>query len=481
MFYTCVGGNYIVGGSIAEVLKQLPTIPRYNDAYIKQTLVKGLWSYPIGLFDTMFEGIYRVPLGYQMPQNGMVHPVRQWSFDSFTNQHPLSFDEAVAGFNLNFQQSISKCVSSQKLAIEVSGGLDSAAVAAFARFCYPNLNITAFSNGVPKYAPDKIKILSKEEKKEYNGYAHDDSTWSKLVSEHLDLEYHQINNGYHFHDILEQYTEILGSFTEVLFPILNHRCYEIAKSLGVKTLLSGYGGDEVVSQHAGLYLTELRAQKNYSKYLFEKIMSKNSKICLTILNVLKQKKSIWIPNTEHLDYLHIGNVLQDETIIRPKTIKEAESFFIEGPLSIHWQRRIETSTIIAKHYDIDMQFPLANPELMGFFHQLPSSYKFHNGKGRYLFRKSLEGLLPKSVIWRSDSKKGATAPAALVDLVVALPELFLSRITKDHSGTIANYVNIPKLVKRVESAPIFESNLLRLCVIVLMFAHLEKWINNIND
>lgn len=457
-------------------MQQLPTRPSFNHHYLRDTLFNGLWSFPTGLFDTIFAEIYRIPLGYGLCiKNGAAYPVKQQSIRDPIDVATPSFDDALYHFKNKLFMAVSTSLTSDNIGVELSGGLDSSAVAALARICRNDIEINAFHNGVPAIINTRLrKKLSQAEYNRYTDGLFDESKWSKKTSQYLNLRHHSITSGYHFHNILEKYTEILGCFSEVLFPLLNHRCYEIAEEIGVKTLLSGFGGDEVVSQHAKLYLNELKQNGQYWQYQLERIrQKKNIRDWLNILQRSSIKKSFWAPNTEHLPYLRTNELTQN--VSNPQTVYSAEEALVEGHLSIHWQRRIETSCIIARYYGIDQQFPLANFELMRFFHQLPSKYKFHNGYGRYLFRQNLRGILPQNIIWRN-CKKGATAPAAWSNLIENLPEIFLSRISPQHSGIIADYVDIPKLTLRLESGPILDPATLRLVVQVIMLAHLEKWL-----
>lgn len=470
MFYSYVNKKIFYGRSLPALLQQLPDVPAFNHPYIQEVLIKGLWSYPMTLFETLFEGIYRVPLGYEfkVTEDGLPRIQRQWQLNTHdASIARLSFEEALDIFREKLLAAVQRTLcSNPAIAVELSGGLDSSSVAALCRTLLPQAAIYALSNGVAPH--------SKGQKRHY-----DESPWSRLVSKHLALEQYLITDGYHFHDVLEKYTEALASFSEVLFPLLNHRTYEIAHTLGVRTLLSGYGGDEVVSRHGySIFLQELKQQKAYGSYALAKWRQKCTPLAWLKKFTLRSCSQGYPFPASHLAYLRIPTVEIPENMPPFKTTQASEQAFIEGALSIHWQRRIETSQIIARSYGIDCQFPLADPDLMQFFHQLPADYKFGQGYSRYLLRRSMEGMLPSKVVWRN-CKEGATAPAASVYLRKNLPELFCSRITADHQGLMADYVNIPKLIQHIQSAKPLSQELLRLSMMVLMFAYLERHLKQV--
>jgi asparagine synthase (glutamine-hydrolysing) len=59
---------------------------------------------------------------------------------------------------------------------------------------------------------------------------------------------------------------------------------------------------------------------------------------------------------------------------------------------------------------LEVRCPLLDHKLMELIARMPSSLKLHNGEGKYIFKKSLGKILPRSVLHRS--KKGFAVPVA---------------------------------------------------------------------
>ena len=175
-----------------------------------------------------------------------------------------------------------------------------------------------------------------------------------------------------------------------------------------------------------------------------------------------------------LEYLS-DELLQEsqKDFTKHKNIKEREINLTTGPLSFHWKRRIEISKKIAKNFGINYEFPLANRELMEFFHSLPSHYKYRNGKNRLLMRTFLENNLCKKIAWRRD-KAGSTSPAGRYYLIRNLPKTFLERVPNNYQGVLDRYLNISKIRSRLEKGPCSSSTILRTLIAALMIHHLEK-------
>lgn len=59
---------------------------------------------------------------------------------------------------------------------------------------------------------------------------------------------------------------------------------------------------------------------------------------------------------------------------------------------------------------LEVRCPLLDHKLMELIARMPSRLKLHGGQGKYIFKKSLEGLVPRSILYRP--KKGFSVPVA---------------------------------------------------------------------
>jgi len=468
MFYSYHQGHTTTGESIPEVLRKRQESAKWNLPYLQAILQDALWLNPKLLSQTLFEGIFRVPPGYELDCTPGKPPIlkQQFQLIAKTPSPRLSLNEAKDQLFEQLLNAVTRAAPDRHTALELSGGLDSSTVSALTRKIHPKTSLHAFTHGTPNTIPPWMRDAN---------FLHDESRWSELVSHHLQLTQHRIRSGFNLELIIEKYAECLGGCSEVLFPLLNHNVYDLAKRYEINTLLSGFGGDEVVSQHANNALIEFRNQKAYGRYAYERILKKyrelysSKKISRPYRNNTQNRQQA----NSHWPYLILSNTPPIRILPTFKTVQSKEAAYIQGDLSIHWQRRIETSKLIAKAHGIDCAFPLADPELMCFFHQLPAHFKRRHGHGRYLLRKAMAAYLPDSVVWRSD-KAGATAPAAYAQLVEQLPEYFLCRTDPNYTGVLKPYINFTQLRKLFETQHCLDDNIIRLSVMVLMIMHYEK-------
>jgi asparagine synthase (glutamine-hydrolysing) len=62
-------------------------------------------------------------------------------------------------------------------------------------------------------------------------------------------------------------------------------------------------------------------------------------------------------------------------------------------------------------HGVEVRLPFLQQELVQFIFSLPATYKMNNGFSKLLLRKTLEGQLPDSIVWRKD-KVGFEPPQA---------------------------------------------------------------------
>lgn len=468
MYYFKDENTFFAGDSIAQIIRKLPKKPLFNLSYLHSYLVYGPYHRHPNTKETLFKNIYHIPFGYKLSQHGTLEQVLQLDANNHCN---INLQQALTQFRqLSIEATTENLVGSKNVALELSGGLDSSCVAALLRQCLPQQSLHAFTNGVPLSIPsDCPEALRKS--------LYDESAFSALVSKHLNLQHIIVNKGYHFADIIEKYTETLGTFSESLFPLFNHPSFEIAQQMGIDTLFSGFGGDQMVSQQANRTLTELKNKKLFWKYYYEAIRKGRIQQKLkSILSNINQPSLLAMPQ-DHLAFIKNLPDLTHQTQIYNTTQDYAKAFFT-GDLSTHLDRRITESKIIAKYYGIKQVFPLTNYRLLEFFQNLPSTVKFRHGTGRYLFRKLMQEYLPGKIYKRKD-KAGGTVPAGTFSFHQQVPTLFLETISPHSNNLLADYIDLPKLIEFVEHHTIHSSGLRSLLVSILMFNHLDLWLTSL--
>ncbi|APC91705.1 asparagine synthase [Francisella opportunistica] len=217
--------------------------------------------------------------------------------------------------------------------------------------------------------------------------------------------------------------DILGAPVEHGNATFHEIFYKNASENGVKSLFSGFGGDEfVTSIHGDLVAFELLANKDYRgicKHFGGNIITKTLRILRFLVknNIKRGKKSFKMLNAfksrwpyfcvkdefvkkYHLKdrYFEVGNFDNGYTNLDKFTLEKRWVSFVPT--------RMDNCSLMAATYGIDYFWPLLDVRLIQSFLSMPNTLKFHNGYGRYLHRKAVEKIVPKKIIWKKSKYMG---------------------------------------------------------------------------
>lgn len=350
--------------------------------------------------DTMFEGIKRLPPGHLMSitPDGRSTIERYWKPETIEIDYRISEAEAVTKFRQLFDQAISERIDDLGVtACELSGGLDSSSVLSWIKHQHPGNTITAFSmtfDSLEKCNETSYINLIK------NQY---DINLVKLSTDTLDYE-NRFNLEYNYK--LNPHWPIFITYT-MGFPLV-----ETARAMGIKTVLTGQGGDHLMSgnflclndyfkQFRWLELyTELSASKNPFRLIKRYILlpflgEKNKKLILTIIHPFRKKKkrsskTRQLPFREYSE-LYNGNSLSFKYDLS-KLLHSTNSALYENS----YYHVAETV------FGVEFRHPFFDRRLIEFMLSLPPKYKLYKGRSKFLLRKALKGILPEKIRLRTD-------------------------------------------------------------------------------
>ena len=279
------------------------------------------------------------------------------------------------------------------LGSELSGGLDSATVTAYAAKHYPGSLIDLHAFGFAHFKQEPQQILR--------------------VSQHLGIPMTHVCCNQPLFEANTSPFKILGAPVQQSNAVLYEIFYEIAAKHGVRTLLSGFGGDEFVSSIYGhLYLNELLNDKKYIQ-LYQNFSGN------ALGRALRFSKFLWnYPNqcdvesngvTGGYNKQWINHVVKDE-LVHAYALKDAydvqrisrhqnlDQFTLENRLAPFVSTRTEECTLMAGTYGIEYRWPLLDVRLIQAFLSIPSSEKYHRGVGRYLHKRAIGKMVPENII-----------------------------------------------------------------------------------
>jgi asparagine synthetase B (glutamine-hydrolysing) len=342
---------------------------------------------------TMFNGYKKVPCGCKEENKKIII---EW-YPKFEERR-IFFEKAKERIRELLIESIKNLTEGKKIAIPLSGGVDSSMILALTREIYPNKKIYTYSAGF---------------------YGDDEFEYSRLAA--------KIFNSIHKEKIL--YKEDYIGKNSLLRPLIRQKgeplhpneialaeVEKIAKQDGCEVALCGEGADDIF----GGYGQNLRMYINYRKDIpFFKFFLSNYRYFS-----LEDRKKI-IKDEYLVDDFKLVSLFLDEKEM-PEDIRNKVFYFTQ---KIHTPGLIMRGANAMRFNYLETGFPYLDSELVNFVNSLPFEYKLHWKSKKheklaenmyfrdisekmdipkYILKKIVEKYLPRKIIYRP--KKGFPVP-----------------------------------------------------------------------
>jgi asparagine synthase (glutamine-hydrolysing) len=230
--------------------------------------------------------------------------------------------------------------------------------------------------------------------------------------------------------------------------------YNNMNDKGIRILLSGEGGDEIVSS-LGYYLRELLLnfnwgifiqeldgnskkfdQNKYKIFINEIIFPSTPYFIKKLIKILFNKN----PNILNEDFLKSIDWHDEKDIfldhLGKLNTKDYHYFSINNPLSQTIFGIIDRSASIS---NIEERFPFYDKRIVEFCYSLPIEMKIKYGWERYIMRLAMQDILPKEIQWRK--QKANLSHMYKRNLLLYEEEALETIIYEDHK-IIEKYVNL---------------------------------------
>lgn len=199
--------------------------------------------------------------------------------------------------------------------------------------------------------------------------------------------------------------------------------YEDAALHDVRVLFSGFGGDEVVTNPAYLLTQELIDQRQYRALWRALPTSRGLRAARFIKQLLENRKprplatprfvsaftTYWqhrIVSDDAIENHDLFNRFM-ETASFDAPYRRVNDFILHNRIGAFVPTRLDNCTLLAASYKIDYRWPLLDRRLMQQYLSTPTVEKWHQGMGRYLHRRAIEGIVPASVQWKPSKNMGS--------------------------------------------------------------------------
>lgn len=423
-FYYSESHGFFMFSNDLKTLKKLTDNHTFSDEWLCD-LLAGTIS---GKHVTPFRDIYRLPPAHSLLVSPDKSPTihKYWELKLHQTFTAIDEHEAIEQFRLLLTSAVRKRIAKTgQVGAELSGGLDSTVVASLAnRMCFENhQKFHAFSHIMED---DDLNTLFPFK---------DERDYIAQVVDFAQINHHQfIRPGKAtILDALENSLEVQGAPTQQRFYEFSDLLYDAAKQNNVSVLFSGFGGDEGVSSQAGGYLQEYMYRHQW-EFLHRELFGRDKSTIKAGFKWLLLALQVHFRGVYNVYTLHYGTEYQRihqkikqlplrKDILKTYDIHRHAQHKSRFPTDVilknrqyqrimhpHVSERMEYSAIAARASGLEYRYPLWDKDLIQFYINLPPSMKKINNTGRYIYRKSVQGIIPESIRWRSD-KTGATIPS----------------------------------------------------------------------
>lgn len=416
LFYAETDKAFIFASDINAILASGVITKNIREEYIAKTISTILANEN----ETLYQNVYRLEAAHIISFTKQEKTKkRYWDLDITKETVYQNEEDYFLSFKEKLIQAIkTRTRTNENIAAELSGGIDSSFVNALAikNIQNPGKKFFSISHVMPDEITDKIFPFK------------DERYYSNLLCEYAGIKNHIYATARNksFLETLEKFTCIHGGLFQHRLPMFSDDLYEKAQENNCKILLSGFGGDEMISYSGAGYKEELIHNWKFGTFFNElgnvNIFNKSKKFISYLLKetlpfiykyfrpdnewAIERYKELLIDKT-FADKMNINQIYHEKVgFPTDKSLKIRQYKRLMHP---HIQGRLEDSCIAARRYNLEYAYPLLDIRLIEHYFSFPSRVKHKNGTGRYTFRRAATDIIPKELQWRKD-KTGATVP-----------------------------------------------------------------------
>ena len=416
LYYTIMGDKIAFASEIKAIL-EIPSVPRRLN---RQALYDYLGFEFVPAPETMFEGIYKLPAGhYLLWHNGRATVKPYWDL-SMADAHAAQprEEEAAEKIRALLDEAVRYwMVSDVPVAAFLSGGLDSSTIVAMMRR-HVSGRLRTFTIGYPDKSFSELnyaEIVAKEFATDHRVLMIEDVS-PKIIEDSL----------YHFDEPMTDLSSI---------PLMLV-CRQARQH--VKVCLSGEGGDEVFCGYDRFKASKLNRWYSWiPRPVREKIIApfvlalEDRPEKKAPANMLKRfiEGSLLPEEGAHLRWQYFLSPDHQAHLFNPAFLADVsldpfrplrpylERCCHADPINreIYLDTRFEMADSVLMKVDkmsmscaLEVRVPLLDHKLVEYMAGLPGHTKLRGFQTKYIFRKALEGILPRSIIYRG--KQGYSLP-----------------------------------------------------------------------
>jgi asparagine synthase (glutamine-hydrolysing) len=405
LYYAVTEGAFACATTLAA-FQDMESIPHFIDP---QWIAEYLTGLSMSFDRTPYTGILKLPPSHSLTVTKEGATLKKYHDLSDVPELSLkNSGDYVDAYREQLETAIHCRLDSEyPLGAELSGGVDSSTLTAFAaRFMEKDLaRLHAFAFAHAEREPEHIFAVSRACHIPHNHVFTGKKAWPDD----------------------RRALALLGYPVEHGNATYHEPFYALAETLGIRTLLSGFGGDEFATTiHGSMVPLELIVKRQFRDLY--RMLPGNGMTRLLRLARLELRR-IRTDNFSHPPFnprfyrafdqrwpLHIvRDTWTDRFDLKQRHYDQAR--FDAGytdlkrfTLEQRWQpfvpTRMENCSLMALGRRIEYRWPLLDVRLVRFFLSVPANENYYRGMGRYLHRRAVQGIVPDKVAWKSGKDMG---------------------------------------------------------------------------
>jgi len=416
-----------------------------NIKYIKEKIapiINNKWVYSslTGVIynktDTFFQNIKKIPPAHYLKfENNKLSIIRYWKLKKQKiNNNSIYYH--IDNIRNLLIESVEKRIIN-KTGAELSGGLDSSSIVGILSKSINNLH--TYSHALPDNLLNSFPPYNDE--REY---------FNSVLNLNNITQYNKkiFCNNIGIFDIIKNELKIQSVPINNTLPYLSHQLLNLAKQDNIKTIFSGFGGDEGISNQGSFMLYYwarnfniyklIKYNKNFVKHIINAFYTKNNTIIYNSSYFFMNKEFVL---DNKLDKMYINH-------FEKKNYKNLSEFIYHKLDENYIPNRIELFQQTATYRGINYSFPLLDHKLLEYYYSIPDNYKYYNASKRYIFKEAIKDFIPKNVLERNN-KYGATVPNVIHRFMIDYDKIY-DYLQASKTGKASEFIDIEKMIKKME-------------------------------
>jgi asparagine synthase (glutamine-hydrolysing) len=403
-FFYHLSHDLFVFASSAAVF---PILRGFNAAPSREWLARFLIGESADPVKSAFANVLKLPPAHilSVTREGLAEPHRYFAFADTAPRADRREEAHVSAYRDAFHRAVEvRLRSAFPLAVENSGGIDSATIIGHA--------VRVLPGGGRDFAAFSLCHMERE------------------AAPILDVAMHcGIRNNYvltrpDYYPSLDAQARaiaVMGYPAEHGHALLHTPFLERCAQAGIRTMLSGFGGDEVVTAQAEFLARELLLDRRFGALV-------NMMPGPLPMRLARAAKRI---RTGALDGSVAGSNIVSPRLVRTllkrevvedlglagfqgrkaRAFREArtlgEHLIAKPAFSQALTGRLEGCTLMAASYGVEYRWPMLDRQLIERYLATPSIEKRYRQWGRYLHRRACDGTVPDAILWKETKDLGA--------------------------------------------------------------------------